>query len=99
MKKTAYDIILRPVITEKSMASSAQKTYVFEVAPSATKIEIKQAVAEIFGVKVKSVNTVNVKGKKRRSGSYPIGRTAARKKAYVELTEDSKTIEFFEGMV
>ena len=97
--KTVYDIILRPVITEKSMAESENKKYVFEVAPDATKVEIKKAVAEIFGVKVKSVNTVNVQGKKRRTGAYPIGRTAARKKAYVELTEDSKSIEFFEGMV
>jgi large subunit ribosomal protein L23 len=97
--KTAYDVILRPVITEKSMAESAEKKYVFEVAPSANKTEIKAAIAEIFGVKVKSVNTVNVQGKRKRSGSYPMGRTAAKKKAYVELTEDSKTIEFFEGMV
>ena len=97
--KTAYDVILRPVITEKSMMSSGEKKYVFEVAPSANKIEIKQAVSEIFGVKVKSVNTVKTQGKKRRTGSYPAGRTAATKKAYVELTEDSKTIEFFEGMV
>ena len=97
--KTAYDVIIRPVITEKSMAESAEKKYVFEVAPFATKIEIKQAVAEIFGVKVKSVNTVNVQGKRKRTGTYPMGRTAAKKKAYVELTEDSKTIEFFEGMV
>ena len=99
MSKTAYDIILRPVITEKSMADSADKKYVFYVAPSATKTEIKEAVAEIFGVKVKTVNTVNVQGKKKRTGTYPVGRTAARKKAYVQLTEDSKTIEFFEGMV
>ena len=94
--KTAYDVILRPVITEKSMAESALKKYVFEVAPSANKIEIKQAIVEIFGVKVKSVKT---KGKQKRTGSYPMGRTAATKKAYVELTEDSKSIEFFEGMV
>ena len=87
--KTAYDVILRPVITEKSMAESALKKYVFEVAPSANKIEIKQAIVEIFGVK----------GKQKRTGSYPMGRTAATKKAYVELTEDSKSIEFFEGMV
>ena len=60
--KTAYDVILRPVITEKSMAESALKKYVFEVAPSANKIEIKQAIVEIFGVKVKSVNTVKTKG-------------------------------------
>ena len=67
--KTAYDVILRPVITEKSMAESAEKKYVFEVAPSANKIEIKQAIAEIFGVKVKSVNTVKTKGKQKRTGS------------------------------
>ncbi len=97
--KTVYDIIRRPVITEKSMAESAEKKYVFEVDPKATKIEIKKAVSEIFGVQVKRVNTVNVQGKKRRTGAYPIGRTAATKKAYVELTEDSKAIEFFEGMV
>lgn len=96
--KTAYDVIVRPVITEKSMADADLKKYVFDVAPSATKIEIKNAIQEIFDVKVKSVNTVRVKGKKRRTGSYPVGRTAARKKAYVELTEDSKTIEVFEGM-
>ena len=97
--KTAYDVILRPVITEKSMAESAEKKYVFEVAPSATKIEIKQAIAEIFDVKVKKVNTVNVQGKRKRTGAYPMGRTAAKKKAYVELTEDSKTIEFFDTML
>ena len=97
--KTAYDVILRPVITEKSMAESGEKKYVFEVATSANKIEIKQAIAEIFGVKVKSVNTVKTKGKQKRVGANPMGRTAATKKAYVELTEDSKTIEFFEGMV
>ena len=97
--KTAYDVILRPVITEKSMAESENKKYVFVVAPTANKIEIKQAITEIFGVKVKSVNTVKTQGKKRRTGSYPAGRTAVTKKAYVELTEDSKTIEFFEGMV
>ena len=97
--KTAYDVILRPVITEKSMAGSEDKVYVFEVAPTATKVEIKQAVSEIFGVKVASVNTVRTQGKVKRTGSYPKGRTALKKKAYVKLTEDSKTIEFFEGMV
>ena len=99
--KTAYDVILRPVITEKSTAGSLEggKKYVFEVAASANKIEIKQAITEIFGVKVKSVNTVKTNGKRKRTGSYPMGRTAAVKKAYVQLTEDSKTIEFLEGMV
>ena len=99
MATTAYDIIKRPIITEQSMADTEMKRYTFEVAKSANKIEIKQAIAEIFGVKVKSVNTVKTKGKQKRTGSYPMGRTAATKKAYVELTEDSKSIEFFEGMV
>ena len=97
--KNPHDIILRPVLTEKSYDGMADKRYVFEVAINANKIEIKQAIAEIFGVKVKSVNTVKTKGKQKRTGSYPMGRTAATKKAYVELTEDSKSIEFFEGMV
>ena len=96
---TSYDIIIRPIITERAMSGAADKKYVFEVAKDAGKVEIKKAVEEIFGVKVKSVNTVNVQGKKKRTGTYPMGRTAAKKKAYVELTEDSKTIEFFEGMV
>ena len=99
MATTAYDIIKRPIITEQSMADAEMKRYTFEVAKSANKIEIKQAITEIFGVKVKSVNTVKTKGKQKRTGSYPMGRTAATKKAYVELTEDSKSIEFFEGMV
>ena len=97
--KNPHDIILRPVLTEKSYDGMADKRYVFEVAINANKIEIKQAIVEIFGVKVKSVNTVKTKGKQKRTGSYPMGRTAATKKAYVELTEDSKSIEFFEGMV
>ena len=69
------------------------------MARDAGKIEIKKAVEEAFGVKVAKVTTVNVRGKKRRNGAYPAGRTAATKKAVVRLTEDSKTIEFFEGMV
>ena len=96
--KTAYDVILRPVITEKSMAESTEKKYVFEVAPSANKIEIKQAIAEIFGVKVKSVNTVKTKGKQKRTGRYPAGFAKTWKKAVVKLSEDSKNIEIFEGM-
>ena len=97
--KNPHDIILRPVLTEKSYDGMADKRYVFEVAINANKIEIKQAIAEIFGVKVKSVNTVKTKGKQKRTGSYPMGRTAATKKAYVELTEDSKSIEFFDSMM
>ena len=96
---TAYDIIIRPVITERSMASVAEKKYVFEVAPSAGKIEIKKAVEEIFGVKVAKVNTINVNGKAKRLGAARPGRTKDWKKAIVQLTEESKTIEIFEGMV
>ena len=97
--KTAYDIIKRPIITEKSMAETADKKYTFEVAKDANKIEIAKAVEEIFGVKVAKVNTLNVQGKIKRTGRYPAGRTASWKKAMVTLTADSKTIEFFEGMV
>ena len=96
---TAYDIIIRPVITERSMAGVADKKYVFEVAKNAGKIEIKKAVEEIFGVKVASVNTVTMRGKEKRMGAGRPGMTRQWKKAYVQLTADSKTIEFFEGMV
>ena len=95
----AYDIILRPVITEQSMADVADKKYVFQVAINANKTEIKAAVEEIFGVKVSKVNTVRMQGKMKRTGAYPMGRRAAYKKAIVTLTADSKTIELFEGMV
>ena len=96
---TAYDIIIRPVITERSMAAVAEKKYVFEVAKTAGKIEIKKAVEEIFGVKVASVNTVTMRGKVKPMGAGRPGMTKTWKKAYVQLTADSKTIEFFEGMV
>ena len=94
-----YDIIIKPVITEQSMADVADKKYVFQVAIDANKTEIKAAVEEIFGVKVSKVNTVRMQGKMKRTGAYPMGRRAAYKKAVVTLTADSKTIEFFEGMV
>ena len=94
-----YDVILRPVITEQSMETVADKKYVFQVAIDATKTEIKAAVEEIFGVKVSKVNTIRMQGKVKRTGAYPAGRRAAYKKAIVTLTADSKTIEFFEGMV
>ena len=97
--KSAYDIIKRPVITEQSMSMTELKRYTFEVARDANKIEIAKAVEEIFGVKVAKVNTINMYGKEKRSGRYPAGRRPARKKAMVTLTPDSKTIEFFEGMV
>ena len=95
----AYDIIRRPVITEQSMEAVAEKKYVFQVAIDANKTEIKAAVEEIFGVKVAKVNTIRMMGKMKRTGAYPAGRRAAYKKAIVTLTADSKTIEFFEGMV
>ena len=94
-----YDIILKPVITEQSMADVADKKYVFQVAMGANKTEIKAAVEEIFDVKVAKVNTIRMQGKAKRTGAYPMGRRAAYKKAVVTLTADSKTIEFFEGMV
>ena len=96
---TAYDIVIRPIITERAMSGAADKKYVFEVAKSAGKIEIKKAVEEIFGVKVAKVNTLNMQGKEKRTGRFPAGRRPSWKKAMVTLTEDSKTIEFFEGMV
>ena len=95
----AYDIIRRPIITEQSMEAVADKKYVFEVAVSANKTEIKAAVEKIFGVKVAKVNTLRQLGKVKRTGAYPKGKRADYKKAVVTLTADSKTIEFFEGMV
>ena len=95
----AYDIIRRPVITEQSMESVADKKYVFQVAINATKTEIKAAVEEIFDVKVAKVNTIRMQGKVKRTGAYPAGPRAAYKKAVVTLTANSKTIEFFEGMI
>ena len=95
----AYDVIIRPVITEQSMSGVADKKYVFMVAIDSNKTEIKAAVEEIFGVKVAKVNTIRMMGKMKRTGRYPAGRRAAYKKAVVTLTADSKTIEFFEGIV
>ena len=96
--KTAYDIIIKPIITEQSMEATEEKKYVFQVANDANKIEIKKAVEEIFGVKVEKVNTIRMEGKMKRQGMTS-GRRASWKKAMVKLTADSKTIEFFEGMV
>lgn len=95
--KSAYDIILRPVLTEKTYDSIGDKKYTFEVAINAGKTEIKAAVEEIFGVKVATVNTLRQEGKIKRQGRTQ-GRTPERKKAYVTLKKDSKGIEFFEGM-
>lgn len=93
-----YDVLLKPVITEKSMNSMAEKKYTFLVHPEATKVQIKEAVEKMFnGTKVKSVNTMNKDGKTRRRGTT-VGKTAKTKKAIVALTAESKDIEFFEGM-
>ncbi len=93
-----YDIIRRPLVTERSMATAEQKIYSFLVDVNANKIEIRRAVEEIFGVTVRSVNTMNYMGKEKRMGVH-LGRRAAFKKAVVRLTDKSKPIEFFEGMV
>ena len=95
--KFAQDIILKPVITERSMDMTSEKKYTFRVAKDATKPEIAKAVEELFGVKVEAVNTISMKRKPKRA-RYTPGYTAAWKKAIVKLTADSKTIEFFEGM-
>jgi len=95
--KTIYDIIKRPVITEASMDMTADKKYVFEVMKTATKPEIAEAVEKMFKVKVASVNTISMKKKPKRLGVHE-GYTSEWKKAIVQLTEDSDTIEFFDGM-
>ena len=93
-----YDVILKPVISEKSMNDMATKKYTFLVHTDANKTMIKEAVEKMFeGTTVKSVNTMNLEGKKRRRGTT-VGKTAKRKKAIVQLTEDSKDIEIFEGL-
>ena len=95
--KFAQDIVIKPIITEKSMDGIANKKYTFKVAKDATKPEIASAVEELFGVKVASVNTINMKRKPKRL-RYQSGHTSAWTKAIVTLKADSKTIEFFEGM-
>ena len=93
-----YDVIIKPIVTEKSMSEMSEKKYAFYVHPDATKIQVKQAVEKMFeGVKVERVNTMNVKGKLKRRGRTS-GYTAARKKALVKLTEASKEIVLFQGM-
>ena len=93
-----YDVILKPVVTEKSMAGMGDKKYTFLVHPDATKTQVKDAVERMFeGAKVASVNTMNLDGKKKRRGMV-VGRTAKTKKAIVALTEDSKEIEIFSGL-
>ena len=92
-----YDIIIAPILTEKSYDGIAEKKYTFKVAQDATKTQIKVAFEDLFGVKVARVNTVNVDGKKKRMGKYE-GTTTGYKKAVVTLTQESKTIEFFESL-
>ncbi len=93
-----YDVILKPVITEKSMAGMSEKEYTFLVHTEANKTQIKEAVEKMFeGVKVKRVNTMNIQGKTKRRG-MTYGKTAKTKKAIVKLTEDSKEIEIFAGL-
>ena len=93
-----YDIILKPIVTEKAMAMMSDKKYTFSVNPDATKTQIKEAVEKMFaGAKVESVNTINLDGKTRRRGMTS-GKTSKVKKAIVQLTADSKEIEIFSGL-
>jgi large subunit ribosomal protein L23 len=97
MKLTNYDIIRRPVITEKSMASMSDKKYTFIVDVHANKTMVKEAIENVFGVKVDEVKVMNIMGKNKRVGVH-VGKRPDYKKAIVKLTADSKSIEFFEGM-
>lgn len=93
-----YDVIIKPVITERTMNDMAYKKYTFYVHPESTKVQVKDAVEKMFdGTKVEYVNTINLKGKKRRRG-LSVGKTANRKKAIVQLTEESEDIELFQGL-
>ncbi len=95
--KSAYDVIIRPIVSESSMENMQDRKYTFQVAKGANKIEIKQAVEQLFKVEVENVTTMNVVGKYKRMGVH-VGKRPDWKKAIVKLTETSKTIEFFEGM-
>jgi large subunit ribosomal protein L23 len=97
MKLTSYDIIRKPIITEKSMNEMANKKYTFIVDVHANKVQIRNAIEEVFGVKVEDVKTANILGKTKRVGVH-VGKRADYKKAVVKLTEDSNSIEFFENM-
>ena len=98
MKRSVYDVVIRPIISEQSMEDIDIKKYVFEVAKDATKPEIASAVEQIFDVRVIQVNTCRVRGKTKRVGANPQGRSRSWKKAVVKLSDDSKTIEIFENM-
>lgn len=93
-----YDVILKPVVSEKSMNAMSERKYTFLVHPEANKSQVKEAVEKMFpGTKVEKVNTINIDGKKKRRGMV-VGKTAKTKKAIVKLTEDSKEIEIFSGL-
>lgn len=93
-----YDVILKPIVTEKSMELMSDKKYTFSVHPDATKSQIKEAVEKMFAdTKVAKVNTMNLEGKNRRRGNI-VGKTAKSKKAIVQLTEESADIEIFSGL-
>ena len=97
----AHDIIIKPILTEKSYKNIANKVYTFKVAKNANKVEIRQAIEEIFGVNVEKVNTLNVKGHTKSQNTKQgrtVGRTSDYKKAVVTLTKDSKTIAFFDSL-
>lgn len=96
--KTAHDVIIKPIITEESLAGIQNKKYTFKVAKDSNKIEIANAAVQLFGVKVKKVNTINCNGRLKRQGRSQ-GYTPDWKKAIITLTEDSKGIEFFESMM
>ncbi|MGL4485259.1 MAG: 50S ribosomal protein L23 [Anaerovoracaceae bacterium] len=95
--RTPYDVIIKPVLSERSMEEAQVRKYTFKVAVDANKTQIRLALEEIFGVEVEKVNLMNVKGKKKRMGRNE-GMTSASKKAIVTLTEKSKGIEFFQGL-
>lgn len=95
--KTPYDVVIRPIISERSMDDAQLKKYTFEVATDANKTEVKHAIEEIFDVDVDKVNVISVKGKKKRMGRYE-GFTAAKKKAIITLKPGSNEIEFFSGL-
>ena len=95
--RTAYDVILKPVISERSMDDAQNRKYTFKVAVDANKTQVKLALEEIFGIEIEKINIMNVSGKKKRQGRT-VGMTAASKKAIVTLTETSKEIEFFQSL-
>jgi large subunit ribosomal protein L23 len=95
--KDARDVIIRPLISEKSSDLMEEMKYTFIVSVKANKIEIRRALEEIFDVKVEAVNTANFKGKRKRLGRYPMGKQPSWKKAVITLAEGSKPIELFES--